>query len=62
MVEGGASQLELKGLEGDRGVPHVVRFDFEKDRTMRNRVWSLEGSDRKLLLDVRNERLQTKRN
>ena len=55
VLEGSAMQLELKGYEGDRVVPHVVRFDFEQDGTLRHRVWSLEGSERTLLLDIHHE-------
>ena len=45
VLDGGALQLDLKGYEGDRVVPHVVRFDFEKDGTLRHRVWSLKGTE-----------------
>ena len=33
VLDGGALLLDLKGYEGDRVVPHGVRFDFEKDGT-----------------------------
>ena len=51
-LDGGALQLDLKGYEGDRVVPQVVRLDFEEDGSLRERVWSLESSGRKLTLDV----------
>lgn len=57
VLEGGALRLDLKGYEGDRVVPHVVRFGFETDGTLRNRVWFLEGSERTLMLDMHHERL-----
>lgn len=57
VVEGGALELHLKGYEGDRVVSHVVRFDFEGDGTLRNRIWSLAGTQRALLLDVHHAQL-----
>lgn len=61
VLDDGALQLDLKGYEGDQVVPHVVRFDFEKDGTLRDRVWSLEGTDRKLMLDVHHNRIPAQR-
>ena len=61
-LDGGALQLDLRGYEGDHVVPHVVRFDFEKDGTLRDRVWSLEGTDRKLMLDVHHKKVEPKKN
>lgn len=61
VLEGGNLQLDLKGYEGDQVVPHVVRFDFEKDGTLRNRVWSLEGTDRELMLDVHHKKVEPKK-
>lgn len=52
VVDGGALQLDVKGFEGDRVVPFLVRLDFEKDATVRQRVWSLDGADRTLMLDA----------
>jgi len=57
VLEGGALQLDLKGYEGDQVVPHVVRFDFEQDGTLRDRVWSLEGTGPTLMLDVHHKKL-----
>jgi len=62
VLDGGALQLDLKGYEDDRVVPHVVRFDFEKDGTLRDRVWSLKGTERTLMLDVRHKKLEPKNN
>ncbi|MDB5351791.1 MAG: putative transposase [Planctomycetota bacterium] len=61
VLDGGALQLDLKGDEGDRVVRHVVRFDFEKDGTLRHRVWSLKGTDRTLMLDVHHKKLEPKK-
>ena len=60
VLEDGGLQLALEGYEGDQAVPHVVRFDFGKDGTLRNRVWSVEGSERTLLLDVRHRKVEPK--
>ena len=30
-LDGGALQIDLKGYEGDRVIPHVVRLDFESE-------------------------------
>jgi len=59
-VDAGALQLDLTGYEGDRVFPLVARFDFEKDGTLRQRVWSIEGSPRTLMLDVRHKKLEPK--
>ena len=61
VLEGGALQLDLKGYEGDRVVPHVVRFDFEQDGTVHHRVWSLKGTERTLLLNVHHKKLEPKK-
>ncbi len=59
VLDGGALQLELKGYEGDRVVPLVMRVDFEKDGTLRQRVWSTnsapasKGGERALKFDTR---------
>ena len=42
-------------------LPLVVRFDFEKDGTLRDRVWSLEGTERTLRLDVLHKKLERKK-
>lgn len=57
VLDGGALQLDLKAYEDDRIVPHVVRFDFEQGGILRHRVWSLNGTERTLMLDVHHEEL-----
>ncbi len=59
-LDGGTLQIDLKGYEGDRVIPYVARLDFEKDGTLRHRVWSLNGTERTLLLDVQHQELETK--
>ena len=61
-LDGGALQFELQGYEGDQVVPHVVRFDFEKDGTLRDRVWYLRGAERTLMLDVYLKQHEPERN
>jgi len=61
VLVGGALQFDLKGYEGDRVVPHVVRFDFEQDGTQRHRVWSVMGTERTLILDVHHKKLEPKK-
>jgi hypothetical protein len=61
VLDGGALQFDLKGYEGDRVVPRVVRFDFEAEGTLHERVWSLEGPKRTLELDVRHKKLEPKK-
>jgi len=53
VLAGGAIQLDLKGYEGDRVVPLVVRFGFEQNGDARQRAWSVKDTERTLLLDVR---------
>jgi len=63
---GGALQLDLKGYEGDRVVPYVMRFDFEKDGTLHHRVWSLDGAappspERTLMFDIHHKQVEPKK-
>ncbi len=60
VLDDGAMQLDLNGYETDRAVRHVVRFDFEKDGSLRQRVWTLNGAERTLILDVPHKKLERK--
>lgn len=60
VLEGGALQLDLNGYEGDRVVPLVVRLDVEPGGALRQRVWSVQGTERTLLLDVRHTKREPK--
>lgn len=53
-------QLDLKGYEGERVVSYVARFEFEKDGAARHRIWSAEGNERTLLLDIHHRKLEPK--
>ncbi|MBC7815506.1 MAG: hypothetical protein IAG10_01245 [Planctomycetaceae bacterium] len=52
VLEGGGIQLDLKGYEGKRVVPYVMRFDFEKDGSLHQLGWSVDGAQRTSMLDV----------
>ena len=55
--EGHSLQIDLKGYDGDKVVPLVARFEFEKDGTLRQRVWSVgANSERVIIFDVRYEK------
>jgi hypothetical protein len=60
VLDGGALQTDLKGYEGDRVVSYVVRLDFAQDGALRQRVWSVNGAERKLMLDVQHKKLESK--
>jgi hypothetical protein len=58
--EDGALQLDLRAHEHSRVVPHVVLLDLEQDGSLRARVWSVEGSERRRMLDVLQARIAPK--
>ncbi|TWT46278.1 hypothetical protein RAS1_27300 [Phycisphaerae bacterium RAS1] len=60
VLESGALQVELQGYEGDRVVQLVVHFDFENGR-LHQRVWSIHGADRKLMLDCHHRTINRKK-
>ncbi len=39
---------------------YVVRFDFQENGTVRDRVWSVNGTERTLMLDVNHKKLEPK--
>lgn len=52
VLDGGALEFDLEGYVADRVVPRVVRFDFEADGRLRQRIWSRAGVERTLVLDA----------
>lgn len=56
VIDGHALQLDLKGDEGGKAAQRLVRLDFEPDGALRQRVWSVDGPERSLILDTRHER------
>jgi hypothetical protein len=61
VIEGGALQFDLTSYAGDGVVTHVVRFDIQQDGTLRNRIWSLDSTERALMLDVRHKKLEPRK-
>ncbi|MCP3915269.1 MAG: hypothetical protein GY711_06920 [bacterium] len=61
VLEDGALQLDLMSYEGHEVVPYVVRFDFETDGILRDRVWAAESTERTLILDVHHTKLEPKK-
>ncbi len=57
----GALEFDLKGYEGDRTRSLVARFDFGHDGTLRQRVWSVDGTERILMLDVHHTPIEESR-
>jgi hypothetical protein len=60
LVDGGALEARLEGYEGDQVVSYVARVDFEKDGTLGFQAWSLHGTERSLMLDIRQRKLDPK--
>lgn len=56
MGEDGAVDVELKGQDAAQS----VRLDFALDGTVRGRVWSQDGDERALVLDVKHERVEAR--
>lgn len=56
-LEDGMFQLNLKGHERDGTMEYLVQFNAEAGKTLRQRVWSIAGSRRTLVLDVSHERI-----
>jgi hypothetical protein len=48
-------------LGRDQVVTHVVRLDFDNDGTQRDRVWSLDDTDQRILLDLDHEKPEPKK-
>jgi hypothetical protein len=57
VLDGGALQLELTGYEADRVVRHIVHLEVDQGGTLRHRVWSLEGTERAVVLDIHHRKL-----
>jgi hypothetical protein len=51
----GVIEVDLKGHDGTQAVQNAVRFDFEKDGSVRQRVWSVKGKERTILMDVQHK-------
>lgn len=51
-LDNGGLQLDLKRYEGDQVVSLLVLLDFDASEGLRTRVWTLDGVERTLSLDV----------
>jgi hypothetical protein len=60
VLDGGSVQLDMWGFEGDFATNYVVRLDFGQDGTLRDRVWSVEGDVRTLILDLHHRKIGSK--
>lgn len=59
ILEDGAIQMEWKAIEGTQRREQIARFELESGSTLRQRIWSLDGSEGTLILDVRHNRLDS---
>jgi hypothetical protein len=50
-LAGGGIRFELRGHEGGRTVQREVHLELDAVGTLRQRVWSITGTDRELVLD-----------
>lgn len=55
-IDGGL-EVNLRGHEGNGPSRRAVRFDFEAGGGVRQRVWSVEATERKELVDARHARV-----
>lgn len=60
-MDGGALQLDLKRYEGDRVAAEIVQFGIRRDGVLQQRIWSNEGGERKLLLELQYEISEARR-
>lgn len=58
VLDDGALQLELKCYEGEQVTDHVIRFEFESNGSIRQRVWSQKGTERTLKLDILHNKIE----
>lgn len=61
LLPGGSLQSDLRGYEGDREIRHIARLDVEEDGALRERLWIVDGADRRLIHDVRRDRVASDR-
>ena len=52
VLEGGALQANLKSYEGNEVTRIAMRFDFPQDGSLRERVWTVAGTERTLKSDT----------
>ena len=57
VLDGGALQFDLQGYEGDQVVPYLAQLDVEQDGSLRQRIWSIQGAERTLVLEARQQKV-----
>lgn len=57
--EAGALQIDVRGYENGDAIARVIRFDYKDDSTLRQRVWSLDGNGRTLVLDLLHNKIKS---
>lgn len=57
--EVGALQINVQGYESGGTISRIVRFDLQNDGTLRQRIWSLSGSERILMLDLLHNKIRS---
>ena len=58
VLEGRGLRIDLRGYENSDLVSRIVRFDFERNGTLRHRVWAVEDQTRTSMLDVHHTKLR----
>lgn len=58
ILEGRGLRIDLQGFENGDLVSRIVRFDFQKNGTLRHRVWAVEDQTRTSMLDVHHTKLR----
>jgi hypothetical protein len=57
--EVGALQINIQSYENGGTASRIVRLDSQNNGTMRQRVWSLDGSERILVLDLLHHKIRS---
>ncbi len=58
VIENGAIEFDLSRFEGDRAARLVRRIDFEQDGVLRERIWSVDGGARTLMVDAHHRKIE----
>lgn len=58
IIEGGSLKFDLRGYEGENIIPYVAEIDFNKDGSVRSRVWSRRDTEQKLQYDVHHQAIR----
>jgi hypothetical protein len=58
IIEGGAFEMSLTRFEPDRTARYVVRFESAKDGSILQRIWSVHGTERTILLELTHRKIE----